>query len=239
MSTTVYHPVYRRFHLIRRRSFSSFTNPFKREQQQPSLSPADSTWRTIQLTRLKDRLLTEVYYSFDADSLERKLLRENNEKYTTPIMKRWATYLVDNGLPVSEDVNGRPTLPPEVEEDILASGNYGDSTSIDPDLEFLVTQLANPSPDATMSRGPAHFPSLLLRKGPSFPFQTSEYRRLQKHLGNIKGHECTTMLKLKDMEGNSSKASSRPQRVQNHEWESGCHDDDDFIADRRRLQLKA
>lgn len=113
-----------------------------------------------------------------------------------------------------------------------------------------------------LSRGPAHFPSVYLRKGPSYPFQVSEFRGMTKRAGSLRGHEMTTPLRLKGLNRRPSlpqpgstgdesgtvtgagqsqslmwKGEAVPIRKQQKGWDNGCFDDDDFIADRRRPYL--
>lgn len=101
--------------------------------------------------------------------------------------------------------------------------------SRDPEIRFLLRRIESGDP---MSRGPAHFPSTLLKKGPSFPFQPSEHSVLFKHVGSLRGHELT-----KDVKLNPNPPAEIPARRPVGQWETGCWDEDDFLPDRRRPGL--
>merc|ERR1711862_885343 len=99
--------------------------------------------------------------------------------------------------------------------------------SQDTALRFLLRRLESGDP---MSRGPAHFPSTLLKKGPQFPYQPGEVHALMKRLGSLRGHELTTDVKL-----NMKPPSEIPTRAPIGQWETGCYDDDDFLCDRKLI----
>eukprot|EP00931_Biecheleriopsis_adriatica_P122675 TRINITY_DN97689_c0_g1_i1.p1 TRINITY_DN97689_c0_g1~~TRINITY_DN97689_c0_g1_i1.p1 ORF type:complete len:200 (+),score=39.59 TRINITY_DN97689_c0_g1_i1:37-600(+) len=172
-----------------------------------------AAWKQLRHLRHRDLLLGNLLRTFERDQLECRVLQSEAFR---PALNRWAELLVAQGA------SGAHADPHDVPKEILDMG-----ASSSAEVRWLLRRLAS---EDRMHRGPPHFPSVLLQRGPQYPFQPFELTYLRSKVGSLRGTELTEKIDLpeptpEEVEHDAAARRGPPPRDL---WAEGCLDDDDL-----------
>mmetsp|Transcript_47793 Transcript_47793/g.84146 ORF Transcript_47793/g.84146 Transcript_47793/m.84146 type:complete len:185 (+) Transcript_47793:90-644(+) len=175
---------------------------------------AGSAWKKLRRFRHRDLLQGTLLRMFEPDQHECRVIQSDAFR---PFLSRWADILVDRGTN-GASANGND-VPKEVQDHAQKSR--------DADVRWLVRRLLSKE---SMHRGPAHFPSTLLQRGPQYPFQPQELTYLRTRVGSLRGTELTERVELPEPKLGSETEEQQPPRDL---WAEGCMDDADLMDFRK------
>eukprot|EP00747_Dinoflagellata_sp_TGD_P165221 gnl/TRDRNA2_/TRDRNA2_186219_c0_seq1.p1 gnl/TRDRNA2_/TRDRNA2_186219_c0~~gnl/TRDRNA2_/TRDRNA2_186219_c0_seq1.p1 ORF type:complete len:183 (+),score=28.60 gnl/TRDRNA2_/TRDRNA2_186219_c0_seq1:84-632(+) len=174
-----------------------------------------AVWKQLRQLRHRDMLQSSLLRAFERDQLECRVLQSDAFR---PLLTRWADSLLERG---ASTLDADPhAVPDEVLSEAKKSRN--------PEVRWLVRRLASGD---KMRRGPPHFPSVLLQKGPQYPFQPHELTYLRGRAGSIRGTELTERIELPEPPAGGNPQPESAQKVDL--WAQGCLDDDDLVDFRK------
>ncbi|CAE8611286.1 unnamed protein product [Polarella glacialis] len=180
---------------------------------------AATAWSQLKHLRHRDLLLGTLLRAFERDQLESRVIQSAGFR---PALTRWAELLLAAGKS-GADINPRD-VPPEV-VDVASKGSS--------EVRWVVKRLAS---ENAMHRGPAHFPSVLLQKGPQYPFQPFELTYLRSKVGSMRGTELAEKIELPETTPEAKAAAEASKAADMWEspkprdlWAEGCLDDDDLM----------
>merc|ERR1719219_1249552 len=154
-------------------------------------------------------LCSKLLRAFERDQLECRVIQSPEFR---PLLSRWAELLLANGKHGgSADPHDVPT---EVEKQATSTGS--------PEVRWLVRRLQSRQ---TLHRGPPHFPSTLLQRGPQYPFQPWDLNYLRYQTGSIRGTELNQKIELPETPEPPAPKDTKSRDI----WAEGCMDDDDFL----------
>mmetsp|Transcript_19358 Transcript_19358/g.42247 ORF Transcript_19358/g.42247 Transcript_19358/m.42247 type:complete len:182 (+) Transcript_19358:62-607(+) len=168
-----------------------------------------AVWGELRLFRHRDLLRSSLLRVFERDQYECRVIQ--SEAFG-PLLKRWAEIVVKKGE------SGNAVDPHDVPSEIQEAAQKSRSAEV----RWLVRRLLSRE---MHHRGPAHFPSTLLLRGPQYPFLPAELRYLRFKTGSLRGTEMTTKIKLPDPPPGYGDHMPPPVRDL---WKEGCLDDEDF-----------
>uniref|UniRef100_A0A7S1MSZ0 Uncharacterized protein n=1 Tax=Alexandrium catenella TaxID=2925 RepID=A0A7S1MSZ0_ALECA len=165
-------------------------------------------WQELRHYRHRDMLQQVLLRVFERDQLECRVIQS---PAFLPLLTRWTELLVAGK--VHGSAADPHDVPPEVQTQAKASGV--------PEVRWLVKRLLSRE---LLHRGPPHFPSTLLQRGPQYPFEPWDLNYLRTRTGNIRGTELNQKVELpQPPEGWTPPGPSRPRDL----WAEGCLDDED------------
>mmetsp|Transcript_59492 Transcript_59492/g.141670 ORF Transcript_59492/g.141670 Transcript_59492/m.141670 type:complete len:193 (-) Transcript_59492:133-711(-) len=183
-------------------------------------SAGAKVWNELKLLRHRDMLQRSLLRVFERDQHECRVIQS---KAFRPILSRWTTAVLNEGKSCLEA--DPHSVPKEVQQEAEQSQN--------PQVRWLVKRLLSGD---CMRRGPPHFPSTLMYRGPQYPFQPEELRFLTHHAGSLRGTELTNRIELPEAPAGADgePVNGCPTDVPARDlWAEGCYDDDDFIDFRK------
>merc|ERR1712137_272079 len=169
-----------------------------------------STWNKLRQLRHRDLLQGVLLRTFERDQVECRVLQS---KAFQPLLTRWTDLLLTEGKP------GSAVEPQNVPQQVKDAA----SRSKDVKVKWMIKRLESGD---WMHRGTPHFPSVLLEKGPQYPFQPYELLYLRNRVGSIRGTEMVQRIELPKTE------APEPQH-QPDLWADGILDDNDLIDYRK------
>mmetsp|Transcript_7877 Transcript_7877/g.12845 ORF Transcript_7877/g.12845 Transcript_7877/m.12845 type:complete len:184 (-) Transcript_7877:16-567(-) len=178
-----------------------------------------SVWQQMRRLRHRDMLQGCLLRAFENDQQECRVIQSDAFR---PLMTRWAELLLAQGKSgQTADVHA---VPEEVQEQAKRSKEV--------EVSWLIRRLTSRD---NQHRGPPHFPSVLLQRGPQYPFQPYELTYLRTRTGSLRGTELTEKIELPPPpEDSAATEPSKPRDL----WAEGCLDDDDLI-DYRKAPFEA
>lgn len=173
-----------------------------------------AAWQQLRLLRHRDLLLGSLLRAFERDQLECRVLQS---KAFQPHLNRWAELLVAKGG------HGGKVDPHEIPPEVL---QHAEKSSAE--VKWVLRRLAS---SESHHRGPPHFPSVLLQRGPQYPFQPFELTYLRSVVGSIRGTELNQPVDLPEVseEQRAEALKMYKGHVPWDLWAEGCLDDDDLM----------
>mmetsp|Transcript_738 Transcript_738/g.1796 ORF Transcript_738/g.1796 Transcript_738/m.1796 type:complete len:184 (-) Transcript_738:67-618(-) len=179
---------------------------------------AAAAWNELKRLRHRDLLRGALLNAFEQDQLECRVIQSAKFR---PVLSRWVDVLTATGSRPHAGVACQEVDP----QSVPAEAQQAAKDSKDPEVRWLVKRLLSGD---RMHRGPAHYPSNYLQKGPQFPFQPWEFNYLKTRTGSIRGTELLTKIELPKVKA-PPPVDPRPRDL----WAEGCLDDAD-LADFRK-----
>merc|ERR1712194_86958 len=181
-----------------------------------------AAWRDLTRFRHRDLLRGALLRAFERDQLESRVIQ--SEKFQ-PLLGRWADVLAARASGKAGDSIAEAD-PQDVPAEIVKEAQK----IRDPEVRWLVRRLQSGD---LMNRGPAHFPSTFMVRGPSYPFQPFEFNYLKTKTGSIRGTELNEPIELPEV-----KSAEVPEDLRRPRdlWNEGCLDDEDHMDHTRPLR---
>mmetsp|Transcript_36501 Transcript_36501/g.66901 ORF Transcript_36501/g.66901 Transcript_36501/m.66901 type:complete len:213 (+) Transcript_36501:68-706(+) len=175
-------------------------------------------WNELKHLRHRDLLRRSLLRAYERDQLESRVIQS---KAFLPLLTKWTEVMLQQQQSCLEA--DPSSVPKEVQEQAASSKN--------PQVRWLVKRLMS---GESLHRGPPHFPSVLLQRGPQFPFEPHELLYLRQHADTLKGTELTKPVELPEQpEQDPAAGGGQPDVPPRDLWAEGCLDDDDFIDHRK------
>eukprot|EP00929_Paragymnodinium_shiwhaense_P121182 TRINITY_DN93336_c0_g1_i1.p1 TRINITY_DN93336_c0_g1~~TRINITY_DN93336_c0_g1_i1.p1 ORF type:complete len:203 (+),score=40.46 TRINITY_DN93336_c0_g1_i1:124-732(+) len=171
-----------------------------------------AAWNELRRLRHRDLLRSTLLRVYERDQLESRVLQSDAFR---PVLARWADMLVSKGT--SGRVSDPHDVPAEVQEEAKQSTN--------PEVRWFMRRHLSGD---TMRRGVPHFPSVLLQRGPQWPFEPWQVDYLRGRAGFVRGTELNQKIDLPEVPPEQVEAANAEPPVQDLWTDQGCVDDDDF-----------
>mmetsp|Transcript_48008 Transcript_48008/g.107769 ORF Transcript_48008/g.107769 Transcript_48008/m.107769 type:complete len:186 (+) Transcript_48008:60-617(+) len=180
-------------------------------------SAGSKVWNELRHLRHRDMLRRSLLRAYERDQHECRIIQS---KAFLPMLTKWTEVML------KQKQSGLEADPSSVPKEVQAQAE----SSQNPQVKWLVKRLLSGVP---MHRGPPHFPSILLQRGPQFPFEPSELVYLRQHADTLKGTELTKPLVLPEPKEEDPSAGNQSDMPPRDLWAEGCLDDNDFIDHRK------
>ena len=169
-------------------------------------------WQQLRHLRHRDMLLGTLLRRFERDQLECRVLQS---QAFVPYLSRWAEHLVSEARHARE----ASEVPPEV---------LKASETAPAEVKWLLKRLQS---EDRQHRGLPHYPSVLKRLGPQYPFEPFELTYLRSVVGGMRGTELTQPIELPE-----ASEEERLEALRVHQgrpvrdlWAEGCADEEDHM----------
>uniref|UniRef100_A0A7S1ACF1 Uncharacterized protein n=1 Tax=Noctiluca scintillans TaxID=2966 RepID=A0A7S1ACF1_NOCSC len=169
-----------------------------------------SVWTQLRRFRHRDLLQQRLLRAFERDQHECTVIQSAAFR---PFLTAWAEVLL------KKSEGGATADPHDVPDEVVAA-----SKSASAEVRWLVRRLVSRE---AMHRGTPHFPSVLLQRGPQYPFQPYELTYLRHKAGSLRGTEMVQKIELPESGGQAEPLPVRDL------WAEGCLDDSDFTDFRK------